>query len=184
MWQLPENQFASDDEKSMLSSITQQLSTPLALENSFGTLDAMHTQNMPQVMYLKDGRIFECSVRAMLINGKASGKVWSFSDVSERKHIEDLLNFVAQRSWIAAGMEFLPALANYLGHLLNADYVLIDKLGTDSYTAETVGLFARGSLQPNFSYDLRGTPCERVVGNDPCIFARFAASASSLALPN
>lgn len=171
MWQLPENQFASDDEKSMLSSITQQLSTPLAFENSFGAIDTTYTQNTPQAMYLKDGRIFECSVRAMLINGKASGKVWSFSDVSERKHIEDLLNFVAQRSWIAAGMEFLPALANYLGHLLNADYVLIDKLGTDSYTAETVGLFARGSLQPNFSYDLRGTPCERVVGNDPCIFA-------------
>lgn len=171
MWQLPADLVASGDEKLMLSHVTQQLQEPqLFLQ---GIEDIYHDQENKALhtIYFKDGRIYERSVRSMLINGKTNGRVWSFSDVSERKNIEDLLNFVAQRSWITQGMEFLPALANYLGRLLNADYVLIDKLGKELVTAETVGLFVRGSLQDNFSYELKGTPCERVVGNEPCIFA-------------
>ncbi|MFZ6818415.1 ATP-binding protein [Undibacterium sp. Ji22W] len=171
MWQIPPEMIASGDEKLMLTHVVQQLQEPQVFFQGVEDIYKAHGNQAADMIYFKDGRVFERSVRSMLINGKTSGRVWSFMDVSERKHIEDLLNFVAQRAWIAQGMEFLPALANYLGRLLNADYVLIDKLGTELHTAETVGLFARGTLQPNFSYDLKGTPCERVVGNDPCIFA-------------
>lgn len=171
MWQIPDEMMASGDEKLMLSYVMQQLQDPQIFLQSVENIYRRHeNKNMSQI-YFKDGRVFERSVRSMLMNGKASGRVWSFTDVSERKYIEDLLQFVAQRNWIAQGMEFLPALADYLGKLLKADYVLIDKLAPDLRTAETVGLFAQGALQPNLTYDLKGTPCARVVGKDPCIFA-------------
>ncbi|MBC3873769.1 ATP-binding protein [Undibacterium flavidum] len=171
MWQIPAEMVATGDEKRMLAHVVQQLQEPQGFMQGVEDIYKAHENQASHTIYFKDGRVFERSVRSMLINGKASGRVWSFMDVSERKHIENLLNFVAQRAWIAQGREFLPALADYLGRLLKADYVLIDKLGADLHTAETVGLYASGSLQPNFSYDLRGTPCECVVGNDPCIFS-------------
>jgi PAS domain S-box-containing protein len=81
-----------------------------------------------------------------------------------------LLNFIAQRSWIETKQEFLPALADCLGRLLKVDYALIDKLGDEPGTAETVGLYAHGNILPNLSYTLTGTPCENVIGKEICIY--------------
>ena len=58
----------------------------------------------------------------------------------------------------------------YLGEVLGVDFVAIDRLEADPDIATTVALFARGSIVPNLSYNLKGTPCERVMGRKFCYY--------------
>jgi diguanylate cyclase (GGDEF)-like protein/PAS domain S-box-containing protein len=93
-------------------------------------------------------------------------------DITKRIETENALQFVAQRGWAASGESFLPAMARYLGEVLNVDYVIIDKLVENTTDAETVALFAKGAIQPNLRYSLIGTPCENVMGGGLCCYAR------------
>jgi PAS domain S-box-containing protein len=91
-------------------------------------------------------------------------------DITAGKRIEDALQFVAQSGWAVSGDEFFPALARYMGETFGVDYVFVDQLGEGDQTAETVALYARGEIVPNLRYDLRGTPCENVMGKKLCCY--------------
>ncbi len=88
----------------------------------------------------------------------------------ESKILEEALFFVAQRGWLAGAENFFDALAQFLGECLDVDYVVIDRLGEDPDIAETISLFAKGSIVPNIRYTLKGTPCENVMGRELCIY--------------
>lgn len=170
MWRIPQALIDRGDEKAMLDMVMNQLSHPQRFLDGVNTLYADANAEVFDTLDFKDGRIFERSAHPMLLNGLTAGRVWSFRDITERKRIDTLLNFIAQRSWIETKQEFLPALADYLGRLLKVDYALIDKLGDEPGTAETAGLYAHGSILPNLSYSLAGTPCENVIGKDICVY--------------
>lgn len=94
-------------------------------------------------------------------------------DISERKRLEDTLRFVAQRGWISHAADFLTALASYLGKAFAVDYVIIDRLSADQPGyAETVALYAKGSILPSMRYPLSNTPCENVMGKNLCFYPR------------
>jgi diguanylate cyclase (GGDEF)-like protein/PAS domain S-box-containing protein len=93
-----------------------------------------------------------------------------FADITERKNTEDALYFVAQRGWIDLAENFFEALVKYLGKRLGVDYVFVDRLDEDQSVAETVALYAKGSVVPNMRYSLTGTPCEKVMGRNFCYF--------------
>ncbi|MEJ2156379.1 MAG: PAS domain S-box protein [Desulfobacteraceae bacterium] len=89
-----------------------------------------------------------------------------------RKFIEEALFFVAQRGWMADAENFFDALAWFLGDGLDVDYVVIDRLDEEPDTAETLALYAKGAIVPNMRYDLKGTPCENVMGKQLCAYPR------------
>jgi len=89
-------------------------------------------------------------------------------DVTERKRMEGVLRFIAQRGWHDNGETFLAGLASYLGHVLGMDYVIIDKIADDPANAETVALYANGEVLPNMQYTLKGTPCDNVMEGTLC----------------
>jgi PAS domain S-box-containing protein len=91
-------------------------------------------------------------------------------DITERKRTEDVLYFVAQRGWMGGAENFFDALAQYLGETLGVDYVVIDRLDRTPGVAETVALYAKGAIAPNLRYDLKGTPCENVIGRKFCFY--------------
>ncbi|MEJ2529777.1 MAG: PAS domain-containing protein, partial [Gammaproteobacteria bacterium] len=91
-------------------------------------------------------------------------------DKSERKIMEDALFFVAQRGWQTGADNFFNSLVKFLGESLDMDYVLVDKLDNNPDIAETVALYAKGSIVPNMRYDLKGTPCENVMGKQLCVY--------------
>jgi diguanylate cyclase (GGDEF)-like protein/PAS domain S-box-containing protein len=93
-------------------------------------------------------------------------------DITERKRMEETLQFIAQRSWATEGEAFFSAIEHYLGRILGVDYVVIDRLARDAELAETVALYARGEDLPNICYRLAGTPCENVMGRSLCCFPR------------
>ncbi|MFZ2160786.1 MAG: PAS domain S-box protein [Sideroxyarcus sp.] len=98
--------------------------------------------------------------------------VATFRDVTERKRTADALSFVAQRGWMDSAENFFDALVQYLGKTLGVDYVLISRLTEDPDSAETIALYAKGSLVPNMRYGLKGTPCENVMGQSFCFYSQ------------
>jgi len=91
-------------------------------------------------------------------------------EIEERKRVERTMKFIAQRGWMEDGEDFLTALARYLGQLLEADYVIIDKLAADPSCAETVAIYAKGEVFPNMQYSLEHTPCENVMAGGLCCY--------------
>ena len=170
LWRLPDELVASNDDQHMIKMVQEQLCDPQEFLRQVEALYANPEAESFDTLNFKDGRCFERASRPVRIDGEVSGRVWSFHDVSDKKRIDDLLHFVAQRAWVASGQDFLPALAQRLGELLKLDYVIIDKLGESPGTAETVGLYAHGSVQPNLRYSLAGTPCENVIGKTICVY--------------
>jgi PAS domain S-box-containing protein len=170
MWHIPAELVASGDEKAMLDHVTKQLVDPQGFMRGVEALHESPEKVLSDILEFKDGRIFERSSLPMFMNDKLIGRTWSFRDSSERLHIDRLLKFLSQRAWVASGQDFLPALAERLGQILDVDYVMVNKLGDTPGTAETVGLYAHGAVVPNLSYGLTGTPCENVIGKDLCIY--------------
>lgn len=91
-------------------------------------------------------------------------------DITERKRIEQTLQFIAQSGWQESREAFLVSLADFLGQMLEVDYVLIDKLSTDLSFAETVVVYYRGEILPNMRYRLAGTPCDNVMAGTLCCY--------------
>ncbi len=98
------------------------------------------------------------------------GAFGMFTDITERKRVDDALLFVAQRGWQTGAENFFDALAQFLGEKLDMDYVLIDRIDENPEIAETVALYAKGAITPNMRYALKGTPCENVMGRRLCVY--------------
>ncbi len=102
--------------------------------------------------------------------GRLIGVLGVARDITERKRVENALYFVAQRGWKDRAENFFDALVQYLGESLGVDYVIIDRLDSTPGIAETIALYAKGGIAPNMRYDLKGTPCENVIGKDFCCY--------------
>lgn len=90
-------------------------------------------------------------------------------------HLDDLIKetlvFIAQKGWTLSHDGFFPALVSFLGERLGVEYALVDELLLGQ-RARTVGLYAAGKLVPDMEYDLKGTPCESVMGKTLCCYPR------------
>ncbi|GBG12846.1 uncharacterized protein NMK_0381 [Novimethylophilus kurashikiensis] len=92
------------------------------------------------------------------------------TDISARKRVEGVLEFIAQGGWEKDVESFLQALMRYLGQTLGVAYVLVDKLSGDASIAETLALYAKGDLLPNMQYSLKDTPCSNVMDGLACCY--------------
>ena len=170
MWQVPENLATESNDRALLNCVLEQLSDPHSFSQGVTMLYAKPGSERRDILEFKDGRVFERTSFPLQITGKSTGIVFSFRDVSEHRHIDELLNFIAQRDWVNTGCAFLPALAQRLGQTLGIDCVVIDKLTDEPGVVETAGFYFNGEVQPNLRYALAGTPCYNVVGKDMCIY--------------
>ncbi|PKL74764.1 MAG: hypothetical protein CVV27_18835, partial [Candidatus Melainabacteria bacterium HGW-Melainabacteria-1] len=86
------------------------------------------------------------------------GVVIAYSDVTERKKIEDVQKFIAQSAWVASGEDFFKSLARYLSGALGMDYVRIDQLAGDGLSVRAEVIFSDGLFDSGDQYMLDGTP--------------------------
>jgi len=91
-------------------------------------------------------------------------------NITERKKLEDVQNFLVTCGYPGSEENFFESLAKYLSKTLNAEYVCIDKLKGDGLTAQTVAIYNEGKFDTNVSYSLKQTPCGDVVGKNICCF--------------
>ncbi len=89
------------------------------------------------------------------------------TDITERKRIEDALQAASLAVSGAHGHSIFQELVRYLATIIGADWVFIAL--RDAETARrmrVLALWSDGRISRNFDYDLAGTPCERVVGQE------------------
>ncbi|MBU1040780.1 MAG: PAS domain S-box protein [Proteobacteria bacterium] len=110
-------------------------------------------------------------VEARMKNVDQDKHLIMFSDITERKEIEDAQRFLLQCGSDADGEDFFRSLASYLARTLEMDYICIDRLEGDGLTAHTVAVHFDGHFEDNVSYALKDTPCGDVVGRNVCCFA-------------
>jgi PAS domain S-box-containing protein len=96
----------------------------------------------------------------------------SMSDISDRKQIDDVQQFLLQCGRQPAREDFFSALARYLAQSLAMDFVCIDRLVGEGLSARTVAMYYDGKFQDNIEYALKDTPCGEVVGKAICCIPR------------
>ncbi len=82
---------------------------------------------------------------------------------------ETILHEIARAISTASGEEFFRSLVAALCRTLGMDFAFIGRLDADDPDRiHVMGVCIRGEIVENFSYHLRGTPCENVIGREPC----------------
>jgi len=74
----------------------------------------------------------------------------------------DELHLLARAAARARGDALFPALAQYVARALNVSESLISQV-VDSGHVRTLAVFAHGASEPNYEYELAGTPCADVI---------------------
>jgi formate hydrogenlyase transcriptional activator len=69
-----------------------------------------------------------------------------------------------------AGLEFMRHLVKNLAASLGVEYAFVAEFAGAADRVRTIAFWGRGDWQPNIEFDLAGTPCERVVGGEFCIY--------------
>jgi PAS domain S-box-containing protein len=94
-----------------------------------------------------------------------TGRVYRFigtgADISGRKRAEESLKTLVEGTAAVTGTEFFSALARYTAKALDVPYVLVTERLGDSL--KTLGFFANNQLQPQITYKIAQTPCQRAL---------------------
>jgi len=88
MWQIPRELLDAGDTAQLLGMAVAQLATP---ETFWGPVEALRADPLGESfdrLLLKDGRAYERFSRPLVSEGRATGRVWSFRDISLRVRAE------------------------------------------------------------------------------------------------
>lgn len=105
MWQIPAEIFASGDDQRAIGAALEKLVHPDDFMSKVMELYRHPEEASYDVLELKDGRIFERYSQPQRIDDVAVGRVWSFRDVTARKHAEEHGNALAREQAARAEAE-------------------------------------------------------------------------------
>ncbi len=91
-------------------------------------------------------------------------------EITKRIHVDLILRNVAEKVSIKTGEEYFMSLVEFISKELGTEYTLVGKYNQKNNTVDTIALYAHGSIIENMTYDLEGTPCENVIGKEPCVY--------------
>ncbi|ESA34751.1 multi-sensor hybrid histidine kinase [Leptolyngbya sp. Heron Island J] len=81
------------------------------------------------------------------------------TDISDRKQAESQLQNLIAGTAATTGQDFFSALARHIAEALEVSYVFVTECC--DHKLQSLAVWANGKLQPNESYPLPDTPCER-----------------------
>ena len=94
LWRLPPSMLNELDDQTLLNHVVSQLAQPEAFVSKVKALYASDFQGIDTIDF-KDGRIFERFTAPIGSKSSVIGRIWSFRDVTERKHLEDQVRELA-----------------------------------------------------------------------------------------
>ncbi|MCI0412464.1 EAL domain-containing protein [bacterium] len=123
LWRIPEAIVDSRDEALMLAFVLDQLRDPEAFIRKVKEV-YQSNEDSADVLEFKDGRVMERYSRPQRIAGISVGRVWSFSDVTERTRsakLQSALYRIAKRSAAAEDIqELYSSIHEIVGELMYA----------------------------------------------------------------
>ncbi len=129
----------------------------------------------------KDGRELWIDLTAAVIelDDGAPAALATAVDITERKRVEvalretnarlelgeERLRAIVEGTSSATGTDFLRSLVRHLAVALGVEYAFVSEVADEAVTRmRLLALWEKGAYRDPFEYDLRGTPCEHVVG--------------------
>lgn len=76
-----------------------------------------------------------------------------------------------KRSGSNKGIEFLNAFVASFNNEIGGHYTFVGSVNSDFLKVRTVSLMQKSSLQHNFEYEIKFTPCENVLESKVCVYA-------------
>jgi PAS domain S-box-containing protein len=135
-----------------------------------GELDNYHIEKR----YLhKQGHELWGDLSVSLVRDKDGEPLYSVAqiqDITERKRAEKALQTIAEGVSGAVGDTFFNFVVKYLAETLEVEYAFVGALIPEKNRIQTIAVHGHGKTMENFEYDLKGTPCENVVGQQFCIY--------------
>ena len=122
MWNIPADIISSGDDDRALRYVLSQLKEPdtfiMKVKELYNQPDAISFDTLE----FKNERIIERYSHPQLIDGKPVGRVWSFRDITERKHAEEALR--QSEGLFKTLVEYSPiSIAVFSGHNQTIEYV-------------------------------------------------------------
>ena len=100
--------------------------------------------------------------------GKLTDLLFSHTDISELIYSRQVIEDTALGVSALSGQGFFESLVIHLAQIFNAQYAFIGLYDDNKKAIKTIALSANGTIVDNFSYALKDTPCEEVVGQETC----------------
>ena len=115
-------------------------------------------------------------VRPWYTAGHDIGGVIIFSeDITQRKTTELALQALIRSMVGTTGVDSLRMITENVSSWLNADCVMIGEIQPDEKTVRVLSMLLDGKEVSDFTYTLKGTPCENVAEKGFCLYPDNAA---------
>lgn len=93
-------------------------------------------------------------------------------DTTQHMQAEETIRRIVEGTAPTTGQDFFRALASHLSDACHVDCAFVGRIDpSDHQRIDTIAVSRNGETIENFSYDLRGSPCEEVVSRGVCYLA-------------
>ena len=119
----------------------------------------------------KEGSVFWMKISASLISWKGRAAVLVLlSDITERKATESAFQAIIRSMVGSTGLNSFRKITENISSWLGADCVMVGEIQPDNQTVKVLSMLLDGKEIFDFSYTLKGTPCENVAERGFCLY--------------
>ena len=100
-----------------------------------------------------------------------TGYVGQAMDLTQLRGAEKDLHIIATNISRQTGMKFFKSMVEYIAKTIEMDYVIIGKFDENDRKIDTLAVWRDQQILRNYSYDLEGTPCQKVIESQDEFFS-------------
>jgi PAS domain S-box-containing protein len=170
LWQVPRQLISQNSDRQLLNYVVSQLANPEEFLEKVTYLYQHPTEISRDEIVFRDKRVFDrYSSPIQSSAGEHYGRIWYFSNITERKQKEEALRLIVEGTAAQTGAEFFRSCVRYLAEVLQVRYAWIAEITSDCQDRlRTLAFWTGNNFGKTFVYNLSGTPCAGVIQGSKC----------------